>query len=702
MLGLLKPRWKNTDAKVREQAALRLDKEPILIQLALGDVAEAVRLAAVKSLKSPEALAHIALEGACERSRTLALTRLDDDPASIEALFADPSCDSFLLQTILSKYPKSLTPDSLLACGKKQKSEPLRIAIAQHLPPSDAIHQLLFPGDSDQTKISLLPKIQHQETLRQLASASENLPVRLAALSRISDATFLLSIAREEPEADLRFAALSQLPVDTPELARLFDAEDTPRCRIAIASKLTDENQLLQIFHSEASRETRTAIAKRFQQAEHLLALAEDPHIEFEIRQDLVSRIQSAADLSLIAQTSDDPRLRLAALSRIEDTDTLENISKTTANPALRWAASRRLEQADLEAFWRIDSPNLVETLCKEETDPSLAPYLLRRIDSRHTIDEIANGTFPSSPAAQQKRDLPVGPHGIQFTPIPGRPYEITSFFLTRQEVSAILGYSNHFKEPLTDQMPALNLSHSEVQTICQALNQIDPLDYRLPTFDEWLHACKLAPNFQPATSPEESDAASKLLPPRIHLDATGPRSRIHAYTDSIGLLDPIGNLLTLLADDSISPELVARLTPTSSLSRAAKGQATDPSQFAFAAGNHWGESRLTPGRLERFLWLSNENPECQDKVGIRLLRDRTQPATTSTKYRLLLDPHPREGYDLEEVIKTAARNLILPPKKVKAFFEVAPIEVLGTTDYAHACNQRRCWNRSGARVTIE
>lgn len=698
MFGLIKARWKHSDPKVREQAARRLSDDVALLQLALGDVSESVRTAAAKSLNATASLETVAQEGVCEASRTIALMRLEEHLHSVERLLADAASDSYLISRILALYGDRLGQDCFFEAALVHSSPETKVKIAEKLVPSERCHRLLQEDSPDELKKALLPKILDQGALRELSNEPHSLDIRLGAIAKLEDADALLDLSQTDPTPAIRLAAIARLPLDHPTITKLLEYEDNVLCRAGLCSRLTNEATLLRCIRAEPSREVRAAAARALTSVEAIAQLIADETLEHEIRRELVNRLDDEDELSLVCLTNDDDRLRLLALSHIDTLDTIQRIHDTAAFPALRWAASRRLGQADLQSFWKIDSDVVIEAQCKEETDAALTPYLVRRINSRHALEDIANGDFPSSQAAAERLDQPTGPCGIRFVGVPDRPYEITAFFLTRREVHELLGYSASYRDPMSDELPAVGVTLPEVEALCQRLNQIEGLDYRLPTFDEWLHACQ--PDRYPiATAASGEDSP---LPPAIHLRADAPRSRIFAFSGVNGILDPIGNLLTLVADDSLNDDVVRRLAPTSPLSKASVTHAPPASEFAFAAGNHWAEPRLTPGRLERLVWQNEANPAWKDKTGIRLLRDRTRQAPNSRRYRIVLDPTPREGYDREEVIRSAARNLMMPPAKVHKFFEVAPVEVLGSQDYEHIRNQRRCWQRSGARVTVE
>ncbi len=240
-----------------------------------------------------------------------------------------------------------------------------------------------------------------------------------------------------------------------------------------------------------------------------------------------------------------------------------------------------------------------------------------------------------------------------------------------------------------------------ETQEICGALNRLEALDYRLPTFDEWMHACGVAGALA-ALRDLGSEPEMAGLPRRFHLAAAGPRNRVAAYIDANGVIDPLGNLLTWISDESLSDSVVKRLIRSSPLAARAEGAEAPENSFSFAAGNHWQDDRITPGRLEQLVWRSPRNPDWQDKVGVRLLRDRSTSIASAGRYRLILSSELREGYEFDNVVRAVSKSTLTAASKVRSLFEVAPVEILSSMDYEYVSHQRRCWSRSGARVSID
>lgn len=695
MFSILKPRWKNPNPAIREQATRSLKDEAILLQLALGDVSESVRKTAVKSLSSNNSLYNVAQDGTCEATRLIAINRLEEDINAIQELCKDPLSDEFLVTRIIERFGERLDQVSLLKAAQLQVSPPIKLAIARILAPSESCHTILDEQSSDELITTLTPKILNSECIKELSSTKHSKMVRMAAIPRLQDEESILRICREDNDSDIRHTAVNLIPNDHPSLKELLACEDNDTCRAALCGKLTDEASLLSLIMSERSREVRASAARKLKSHEPIRKLIENKSIEFEIRLETIDRLSDEEILFEICLSNEDERIQLAALDRIDNHDTIKKLLCRSETASVKWAASRKLGQVDLKSFWKIENEIIVEDLTKKENDPDVANYLIRRINQQSILKEISESPTVAATAAHLRINQSVGPKGIRFTPINGRPYEMSTFFLTRGEVDELLKNPVKPSDPQFSETPAIGLTLQDINTICARLNGIEARNYRLPTFDEWEHACN------PTRYLDKNSKQDTSFSTGIHLGAQSPRSRIYAIQSDTGILDPIGNVLTLLSDESIKECLIQRLAPCSPLATASISHPYSVDEFAFAAGNHWEEARVTPGRFEHFLWQHDANSNWKDKVGIRLLRDRAQKDEEKRDYRIILEPNPREGYEKEEVIRTAAKNLILSVQKVRDFFQHAPIEVLSTTDYEHAKNQRRCWQRSGAKVVV-
>jgi hypothetical protein len=166
-----------------------------------------------------------------------------------------------------------------------------------------------------------------------------------------------------------------------------------------------------------------------------------------------------------------------------------------------------------------------------------------------------------------------------------------------------------------------------------------------------------------------------------------------------VGILDSVGNIVVWVDDLIGNTSTLAKRRGYDRLSAAESSGDVMLSEFAAAAGNHWDEKRLKPGRWERIICLANIKGYAGDKIGFRVIREGD--ADKAWEHRLILLPEPRIGYSRDEVIKNLSATIISKPERFAQHFEVAPVAVGISGDYNALRNLKKTWDRTGAQMTI-
>lgn len=677
---------------MRQQAALQLRDEGKLLFLVLNDVVEDVRFAAVKGLSNDTARKRVVAEGTCSRSRKLAFSMIKETSVLIEILRDETVADEFRVDAITKAEPGR---EFLLSLVRSDPSIAVRQAALERLPACAELSDCYFSHDPLSFRLRLIEKLTDPKLIRRIAMTDKASAARKAAIGRMENREDLMRIFREEPAPDIRLAAAGQIR-EEPLLLELLKEEDNETVRSGICSLLTSEELLVDVAQNDYNPAVRLAAVRKINSSRLLMTLLRDEP-DAKVRREAFSRISDEEECLDLACSAPDEQIRIRAVSQVKNQALLRKISSTSPFSDSRWTASRRLKEGDLRDLLSISSSFVLAAIAGEETDEKLRALVIRGIRDEEILRKLSESTdHYTAEAARVVLGWEKGARGVYFSPIPGRPYGLSTFPVTVGEWEAVMGSLPAHLSDADRDLPATGVTPEVAVVFCEKLSSLDGHRCRLPSLDEWRHAALAGNDSDLLERTLAKEKEGSLVPPPVHLGGSGPRGRGYASPNAWGLLDAIGNV-AIWVDDEVSP--AGEATKRSGYDKLSKGD-LPASRFAMAAGNHWDDKRVTPGRWERLVCLENLGGYGRDKVGIRLIRER-EP-TGDWQHRLILLPEPKIGLSREQVIEKLVQMTVFPRSKLEHYFGVAPVVVNVSSDYASLRNLKKAWDRAGAVVTIK
>ncbi len=659
----LKRSWFDADWKVRQKTA-QTHKDPAqLRRLALSDVSEEVRVAAVGNLDVPEILAEVVRVSECERTRREALGRIRDMEVR--------------LRLVLSPG----LPDELRALALHGLPCDVRLTGAYQPESADAFRLVL---------LNVLQGLEEDVFWTNVARMDPNPAVRLAACSRIRCERTLLKLYRTEQSPELRHVLSDG--VKSPEMIfQLLKIETRESQRIWLASRITDEGLLKRIVIEEANPHVRQSALLRIQGEASLVEIA-CANVPAPVASAALARLHDDEARAQVAMRSPHEEVRAEALRPILDEEVLSRLEEEAAHPEIRWLAGRRNDSMPIKALGEIQHGPTLLRLIEMEPEPEVATWLVGRVEDQETLRVIGGSTFPGVLAARRRLDERSGPLGLRMLNVPGRPYAMSVFPVTVAQLREALGEEVAGKG--ADDLPAVGMSPEVALRFCDYLNKMDEGGgYRLPSLEEWRHAALTDDdNWLEAATGEFSQADVLLGKQRVAYNVRARRSARLAWPNPWGFLDAVGNV-AVWVDDAARPWL--HLAPRDLL--AMDGDPSSPSDFAVAAGACWADSRVRKDHLARLVARPALRAYASDKVGIRVVRDIDNLLPTTTRYKLVLRPELAPGYTPQLVQAALLQRSEEVAEKYTTWRRVAPAVVLQGGNYREVRKLKNLLENCGA-----
>ncbi|MEO7415174.1 MAG: SUMF1/EgtB/PvdO family nonheme iron enzyme [Opitutaceae bacterium] len=685
--------WQDPDWRVREQAAFQLRDQSKLLFLAIQDVSEEVRVAASKSLREDKYRSEVVRNGYCEHARRLALAAIRDQ-AALRAILNDHAVPAAL--RLAATKEVQLSQPEYLAVATNESNPELRAWAVDHLQKSEAANALFSFDLPDALRLSLIPKLTDKQLLAQIATTESEVAIQALALAEISDEPQLAALFAKLEDTGLRRKIIDR--VRTPVLLEemLADADEEP-LRVHLVEQLEDQEMLGRIAREDHFPMVRIVAIRKLRDASiSVLVVNHDP--DRRVRLAALETVGDEEAFAFVAQNSDDEQLRWRAVERIQSELTLQRLENAAPHADVRWQVGRKLGRAPLEDFFAITNAWTLRRIAEAESVLVLQQMAVRLVSERHVLDELAFSRIPSiAAAARQVLQVTTGPVGISFVPVPERPYELSLFAITQDQARALLGEDPRWAT--SGDLPATGLTPVEVTKICALMQKDDGAVYRLPSFEEWLHAT-LAGDKRWCTLPAGTSIESWVAY-RLNLNAGGPRTLRRAWLNPWGLLDTIGNVSFWVDEDPGPTSWINHSHERDGLSAGSRSEDIRSEDYAVAAGPHWADVQLKQTRWERLVRLANITEYARDKVGLRLVRASRKTASRATEYRLVLESEPRWGLSHEKVIAALSRSTVYTYGELEKFYRVAPIAVLVSPDYEFIRKLQSVFRRCGADVGI-
>ncbi len=640
-----------------------------LRHLALSDPAEEVRQAAVRALDDQKTLVEVVRTGRNVDTRSMALARVTDHDRRI-----------------------GLALDRSLP-------EPLRAQALIGLKPDKRICELYRPNATEAFKRALfdaLGDVADEDFWAEVARTEPNALLRARAIGHIRTERCCVSLYRTEPAPDLR-RMLADF-VTTPEaLLQLIELEALPGERLRLVGRLQEPAALDRRVRGDRSLHVRLAALDRIQEPERIRDIAAGD-VPRQVAEVALGRLRDDEARGVVATLSPIEEIRAEALRLINDEDVLSRLEDQAAAPEIRWLAGRRMGSVPTKAISQIRSGATLRRLIELESEPEVSAWLVSRVQDGETLKVLGGTAFPGTAAAQRRLREREGHLCMRFMAVPGRPYEMSLFPVTIGQLREALGPDAVGKG--ADDLPATGMAPDVAVRFCEFLNAKGAGTHRLPSFEEWWHACMTDDaNWLDAAAGQFSWAEALMGTRRLAFGCKGRRSAALAWPNPWGFLDMVGNVAVWVDD---SPRSKLHLVADDPL--AVGGDSSDASSFYVAAGVCWADGRVRKERLERMVARTALSGWAADKVGFRVVceqPEKTGSKIAGPKFKLVLLPHTAPGMTKERVIAALGATWPEAASRMPTWYRVAPAVVLPAAEYSEARRAKRLLENCGACAQI-
>ena len=671
MLSFFSKRASNDSDRKGQRGGAQADPQR-LRQLALTDAAEEVRQAAVRALDDQKTLVEVVRTGRHADTRAMALARITDPERRV----------GLALDRML---PEALRAQAIVGLkGEKRLCELYRPNA------TDAFKGALFDALGDAADDAFWAEV---------ARADPNVQLRARAIGHIKAEKVCVALFRSEPSPDLR-RMLTDF-VSAPEsLLQLIEIENLPAERVRLVGRIQDPAALDRIVRTDRSLHVRLEALNRIESPAMVREIAA-ADVPSQVAAAALARLRDDEARGDVAMRSPLEEIRAEALRLINDEDVLSRLEDQAASPEIRWLAGRRLGSVPMKAAAEIRSGATLRRLIEQETEPDVSAWLVGRVRDDETLRVLGGTVFPGTAAAQRRLKEREGPLGLRFMAVPGRPYEMSLFPVTNAQLREALGPEAAGKGD--GDLPAAGMTPETAMRFCEVLTSKGMGVCRLPSFEEWRHACMAGDeNWLDVATGEFSWAEALLGTRRMAFGCKGRRAALSAWPNPWGFLDMVGNVAVWVDD---SPRYKLHLASDDPL--AVGGNPSDESRFAMAAGVSWGDGRVKKECLERLVARSALSGWASDKVGFRVICEQPEKPTPAPnvppapKFKVVLLPQTASGVAKERVI--AALGLCWPEaqSRMAGWYRVAPAVVLPSVTYAEARRTKRVLENCGACVQL-
>jgi len=416
--------WQDPDYRVRLEFARRSKNQGKLLHLAMNDVHESVRVAAVKNLRSDSDRIAVVERSGCDRSLSIAVGMLQSDDALVRAagikdLDSDlrlnalervsGRCDELLLELALDPSEKL----ALYAISRCEAIEPLEALYSEDL--------------SEDRGLAIIEKSGSEAFVVQVFENSPNMARRLAALSKISDTSKLREFYLNEHDSEVRALVVEQCD-DGAMLVEFFNDEDDERLRVKIAEKVGDENWLFSVACQDYNISVRRAAAQAIEEPAKLtqIAIENDDRVIHDI---VLGENLIDEHLSQLALQSSVSYVRVGAINRIKDESILAGLLDKSKAPEVIWFAGRRLGKLPIAALRQIKSAEVLVRAAEQDAQKIARIAAIRQIEDEWALERLSNSeNVELAETAQALRREIKTDAGLSFLQVPNRIYQMSVF----------------------------------------------------------------------------------------------------------------------------------------------------------------------------------------------------------------------------------------------------------------------------------
>jgi hypothetical protein len=665
-----------------------------------NDVHEEVRLAALKNLNEDKDLLEAIEITTCDRCITMAIEKLSGD-AALEQVVRKQNLQVNYRMYALSQM--RTIPDTLLLDLAGDLNDRIATEALRRLPPSPEIKHFYKESLPWARALAVIEKANDEVFAIGIISRSADLDHRRAALRHVKSRDYLRDLYFQENDPSLR-RSICEVCNDDDLLKEFLEDEDDEGIRAHIAGQIRCTNWLKETALRDYNIEVRRNAATALQSPEDLLDIAianNDQEIT-----DLFFRRQPGADLlRRLASEGRSAAARSNAVLQLESPEHLQHLYDTSQHPDTRWFAGRKLGQFPIHEILEIKCEKTLMRVAVEDTHELARAAAMRGIANKSILEQLMQSSEESiaTLARLLSREEEVS-SGIRFLHVPNRPYQLSVFPVTCEqyshwlEATGQIESANEFRK-LKD-LPVTHVSIDEAKHFCAWLGTQDQASYRLPYFHEWRHAAVAGnPDWFSHGSMKafQNTAQSELI---FFGEKKEARPMHAAISNPWGFLDIIGNVLEWVADAPISKQALQAMIPLDSFAKCEELEHAKANQFALAAGNHWANRRIRPGKWLRLICRNHFTQIAGGKVGFRVLRiDRNH--SESSVHRLFFTGKTAIGYSQEDVCRELSRALMTDIEEYRRRFAVAPVEIITSRDYELIQRTRLLWEKCGALTEL-
>ncbi|MGZ0707213.1 formylglycine-generating enzyme family protein [Coraliomargarita sp. W4R53] len=703
LLKIFINQWKNPDYNVRLEYAQRSGNQKKLLYLAVNDVHESVRIAAVKNLNSDTARLHVIEFSSCDRSLELALRFLQTDEARSEAALMQDLSGPLRLSAL--QEITSPSENLLLQLLPDQQEEVALFAI-NATDDIDALEALYSEAFSDACCLAILAKIRSEALAIQVFESTLIGARRIAALAKISNLDILQEIFLREDDCDIRSSIIERCDDDA-ALIRFFEDEDDECLRAQLAGKIRDSSWLAFTAINDYSLEVRRRAVAGLEDAPSLVEVA--MHNEDQrINDSIFERPLPDEVLVRIAQTAISARARVEAVSRVIDLSQLEILTHESNWPDTIWFAGRRLGLLPIDSLRGIESSEVLLRAVLEDSNKLARVAAIRQIKESWAMNQLANSDDGELAAiANLLLKEVTTSSGIRYIQVPGRSYQLSIFPVTGEQFARWKESNGDFSaaeryDGLKD-LPVTDIPLREAREFCQWLGTLDNCRYRLPYFDEWKHAALCDSPDWFSTGRLRAFADSEQSELVLFGDESGARAMHKAVPNPWCLLDMIGNLMEWTDDTPGSEQMLSANVPLDEFAQIASDSRTvvNLEDYGYASGNHWADRRIRTGRWKRLIHKDNLATKASAKIGFRVLRIDPTNHGNSIEYELTLKPEIALGYTQDQVCWALSRALMIDFEDARRRYAVVPSRIARSRDYTNILRIKRSWESCGALTDL-
>jgi len=695
-------RWKDPDYAIRLDFAQRSSNEAKLLYLALNDVNESVRVAAIKGLGKESSRLQVVEESVCDQCLKVVVGLIREDATRGKVALQSDLPTALRLEALEAmEVPGRFIPDLI-----SDPSDAIAIYAIERCSDLSLIEAIYSDDLPDKRALPILKRIENEVFALNIYEQSKHSTRRIAALEKICSPEILKDLYLKENDSALRLRIIERTDQEA-DLARFFEEEDEEDLRVKIIGKIADPEILFLAAIKDHNIEVRSIAVEKVEDPSKLLGIAKANH-DHRITNAILRKSLPLGLLKEIALHALDPNARIEAVLKIEDENELNQIAADSGFPETAWFAYRRLGTMPFDILRCIESSQTLARIAELDSQKLVRFAAIRQIKEERVVRRIVNSADPSLAAIAsivlKEFSHPVG---IRFLDVPERPYQLSVFPVTCEqfgEWKSSRGLTDTAAKyfELKD-LPVTDLTIDEARAFCEWLSVRDNAHYRLPFYDEWEHATLTGSGDWFSTGEIRAHSDAEQMDLVLFGTGKGARAMHQAVSNPWGFLDMVGNVMEWCNDPPISELMLKSTIPLDELAQtdSNQGDTINVADYAHASGNHWGDRRIRKGRWKRLVHRANLESKITQKVGFRVLRTPVDGRGKAIDYNLILSSKVAAGYSVEQVVEELSHALSADIEDIRRRYSVVPSRITTSRKYDEILRIKQTWENCGAITKV-